>query len=61
VLRQARRRFALPLCAIGGITPDNAAPLIAAGADLIAAVEGVFGDPRPAAIEAAAGAYRALF
>ena len=33
VLREARLRFALPLVAIGGITPDNAAPLIEAGAD----------------------------
>jgi thiamine-phosphate pyrophosphorylase len=28
--------FELPCVAIGGITPDNAAPLIAAGADFIA-------------------------
>jgi thiamine-phosphate pyrophosphorylase len=61
VLRAARAELAVPICAIGGITPANAAPLIAAGADLIAAVEGVFGDPRPAAVEATARAYTALF
>ncbi|MBX6420641.1 MAG: thiamine phosphate synthase [Nevskia sp.] len=61
VLRAARAEFSVPLCAIGGITPANAAPLIAAGADLIAAVEGVFGDPRPCAVEAAARAYAKLF
>lgn len=48
----------LPLCAIGGITPQNAQPLIAAGVDWIAAVEGVFGAQD---ISAAARAYRACF
>lgn len=35
--------------AIGGITPDNAPALVAAGADLIAVVSGVFDAPDPAA------------
>ena len=48
----------LPQVAIGGITPDNAPPLIAAGADLVAVVSGVFDAPDPIA---AARAYRALF
>ncbi len=61
VLRQARGQFRLPLCAIGGVTPQNAGALIEAGADLVAAVEGVFGDPRPQAVEAAAQAYSRLF
>ena len=40
-----------PLVAIGGITPENAAPLIEAGADFVAAISGVFGqaDVRAAA------------
>lgn len=54
LLRQARREFDLRLCAIGGITPDNAAPLVAAGADLIAAV-GALWDTDDS--EAAARAY----
>lgn len=58
VLRMAREELRLPLCAIGGITPNNAAPLIAAGADLIAAVEGVFGTSN---IRQAAEAYARLF
>jgi thiamine-phosphate pyrophosphorylase len=58
LLLAARQQFALPLCAIGGITPDNAAPLMAAGADLVAAVAGVFD---AADIEAAARRYSALF
>jgi thiamine-phosphate pyrophosphorylase len=57
LLGQARAQWALPLCAIGGVTPDNAAPLLAAGADLIAAIDGLFGDPEAAAVEAAARAY----
>ena len=37
--------FELPSVAIGGITPGNAAPLIAAGADFLAVSAGVWGDP----------------
>lgn len=61
LLRQARDEMRVPVCAIGGITSGNAAALIAGGADLIAAVEGVFGDGEPAAVEAAARAYARLF
>lgn len=43
LLREARTQTRLPICAIGGITAQRAPALIAAGADLIAAVEGVFG------------------
>lgn len=45
LLREARRRLRLPLVAIGGITPDNGAPLLEAGADMLAVIEGVFGQP----------------
>jgi thiamine-phosphate pyrophosphorylase len=44
--------FELPSVAIGGITPDNAAPLIAAGADFIAASHAVWGGDEAAAIRA---------
>lgn len=57
-LRSAKRELGAVLCAIGGITPHNAAPLLAAGADLLAAVDGVFGATD---IEAAAQAYCALW
>jgi thiamine-phosphate pyrophosphorylase len=42
----------VPRVAIGGITPDNMAPLVAAGADLVAVIGGVFeaSDPVAAAI-----------
>ena len=45
LLRQARAALDLPLVAIGGITPENGAPLIAAGADMLAVIQGVFGQP----------------
>lgn len=48
----------VPRVAIGGITPDNARSLVAAGADLIAVVSGVFDAPDPAA---AARAYLSCF
>lgn len=43
LLRQARSALDLPLVAIGGITPENGAPLVAAGADMLAVIQGVFG------------------
>lgn len=58
LLRRARASLRIPIVAIGGITPDNGAPLIAAGADALAVVSAVFGgdDPR-----AAAGRFREIF
>ena len=41
--------FEIPCVAIGGITPDNAAPLVEAGADFLAICQGVWGKPDPAA------------
>lgn len=60
-LSAVRARIAGPVCAIGGVTPDNGAALLAAGADWLAAVDGVFGDPDPAVVEARARRYAALF
>jgi thiamine-phosphate pyrophosphorylase len=48
----------VPRVAIGGITPDNAASLIAAGADLVAVIGGVFDAADPVA---AVRAYRKCF
>lgn len=45
LLRHARQHLQLPICAIGGITVDNGARLIEAGADMLAVVHGVFGQP----------------
>jgi thiamine-phosphate pyrophosphorylase len=57
VLQEAAS-LGLPRVAIGGITPENAPALIAAGADLVATISGVFDAPDPAA---AARAYRDCF
>lgn len=58
LLIQARREIKLPIVAIGGITPENGAELVNAGADLLAVIHGVFGQSD---IRAAAQAYAALF
>ncbi|GMV31834.1 MAG: thiamine-phosphate synthase [Rhodanobacteraceae bacterium] len=42
-LLQESAAIGLPRVAIGGITADNAAPLIAAGADFVAVISAVFG------------------
>ena len=48
----------VPRVAIGGITPDNMGPLVAAGAELVAVIGGVFEAADPVA---AAQAYRSGF
>jgi len=45
--------FEIPCVAIGGITPDNAKPLVAAGADFLAVCQAVWGKDDPAAAAAA--------
>lgn len=45
--------FEVPCVAIGGITPANAVPLIAAGADFVAVCQAVFGAKDPAKAVAA--------
>ena len=44
-LTQAKQLFNLPIVAIGGITLDNAAPVIAAGADYVAVISDIFALP----------------
>lgn len=58
LLREARKKLSLPLCAIGGITADHAAPLVEAGADMLAVISDVFA---AADVEAAARRYAPLF
>lgn len=45
LLRRARRELKIPTVAIGGITPENGGALVAAGADMLAVIHGVFGQP----------------
>lgn len=58
LLAEAKRAFAVPVVAIGGITPDNGRALVATGADALAVIEGVFAQPD---IVAATRRYMALF
>lgn len=58
LLRAARAQLKMPIVAIGGITPENGAALIEAGADMLAAIEGVFAQSD---IRAAARRYADLF
>jgi len=57
-LLQRAGAIGLPRVAIGGITPENARLVIAAGADMTAVISGVFDAPDPVA---AAQAYAACF
>ena len=47
LLRELSRRLPVPVVAIGGITRDNAAATIAAGAHCVAVISDLFGDPDP--------------
>ncbi len=61
ILVRARPWIALPVVAIGGIDETNGAPLLAAGADLLAVAGALFAEPSPGAVRARARRLRALF
>lgn len=42
IVREARAELALPIVVIGGMTPDNAAPLVARGAHMVAAISSIY-------------------
>ncbi|MDN2712916.1 thiamine phosphate synthase [Janthinobacterium sp. SUN118] len=44
IVLQTKREISLPCVVIGGMTPANAAPLVARGADMVAAISSVFGN-----------------
>ena len=59
-LAEARRLSGLPVAAIGGITPDNAPAVAAAGADMVAVISALFdADDVRAAARALAGVFAA--
>lgn len=58
LLEEARQRLNIPVVAIGGITADNGAPLVEAGADLLAVISDVFAQRD---ISAAARAIQQLY
>ncbi len=51
VVSQAKAELTVPVVVIGGMTPANAAPLVARGADMVAAITSIYlaNDPRAAA------------
>ncbi|MDY6991123.1 MAG: thiamine phosphate synthase [Pseudomonadota bacterium] len=58
LLSEAKKLLSKPIVAIGGITPDNGAQLIAAGADCLAVIQGLWGSED---ITATARRYAQLF
>jgi thiamine-phosphate pyrophosphorylase len=58
LLSDARRRLPIPVAAIGGIAPQKVPELIAAGADFVAVINGIFG---ASDIERAAQTYSDCF
>lgn len=58
IIDAALVRVSLPNCVIGGMTPDNAAPLVARGAHMVAAITSVYQADDPAA---AVRAFNLLF
>ena len=58
ILLEARRQLSLPLVVIGGMTPANAEPLVARGANMVAAITSVYQAVDPGA---AVRAFDALF
>lgn len=62
VIRQARQQFDVPICAIGGLTVENAQVVIEQGADLYAVISDILGRPVqdiPARIQAWAALFAA--
>ena len=60
MLAQARARLQVPICVIGGISLENAAPLVEHGADLLAVVHGLFGADSPQEVTRRARAFNEL-
>ncbi len=61
LVQQARARVQLPICAIGGITLENAAPLVAAGVSLLAVIHALFSADSAQEVNRRARAFSALF
>jgi thiamine-phosphate pyrophosphorylase len=49
IVAQAKARFSVPVVVIGGMTAANARPLVALGADMVAAISSVYAVPETAA------------
>ncbi len=57
LIRRAKQELDIPVAAIGGINAQNAAPLVDAGADMLAVIDGLFGQTD---IRSAAQQYQTL-
>lgn len=58
ILDQAREAIHVPTVVIGGMTPENAAPLVARGAGMVAAISSVY---QAASVRDAVGEFASLF
>ncbi|WP_338770716.1 thiamine phosphate synthase [Massilia sp. METH4] len=58
IVDDARAAVRVPCVVIGGMTPENAAPLVARGAHMVAAISSVYGAPD---VAAATRAFNRLF
>jgi thiamine-phosphate pyrophosphorylase len=58
IVSWSKAEIALPCVVIGGMTPELAAPLVARGADMVAAISSVYGAPE---IEVAMHGFARLF
>ena len=47
IVSRAKRELSIPVCVIGGMTPENARPLVEEGADLVAAISSVYQSEDP--------------
>ena len=65
LIAQVGAQFPLPVVVIGGMTPENAAPLVGQGAQMVAAISSVYGvdaaSAQPEAAHAAAQAFVRLW
>ena len=53
IVSRAKTSLAVPVCVIGGMTPENAAPLVAEGSDMVAAISSIYQHEHPALAAAA--------
>lgn len=49
IISRAKAQISQPIVVIGGMTPDNAAPLVTQGADMVAVVSGLYSTLDPGA------------
>ena len=53
IVSRAKHELGLPVCVIGGMTPENSGPLVNEGADMVAAISSVYQSDAPAEATAA--------